>query len=206
MGSKAVPRLRRSFILLFLFPALRPGLRTVGPTGLARGKLVLRVQLVGFGGHDEIVAMQPTDLVSPPRDRDSPPFGQNGRVMSFPLGELSHSSSKRQSLSKILEAKPPFQPRDSVALGELPLLDLGPQLRDLCLGHLRGIGPARHAFLLCQLRHVSSCRHHPILPAARQMYTAPGVQLKASTPQGVLSTSNRTDPRLCCDRSDSQDR
>src|ERR1041385_2022268 len=38
MGSKAVARLRRSFIFVFLFPALRPGLRTVGPTGLARGK------------------------------------------------------------------------------------------------------------------------------------------------------------------------
>src|ERR1041384_4920903 len=38
MGGKAVPRLRRSFIFFSLFPALRPGLRTVGPTGLTRGK------------------------------------------------------------------------------------------------------------------------------------------------------------------------
>src|SRR5438046_5050510 len=120
----------------------------------------LRVELVGLGGHDEIVAMQSPDLVGPPRDRDASPFGQNGRVMSFPLGELPHSYGKSQSLRKILEAKPPFQPRDSVALCELPLRDPGPQLRDLRVGHLRGIGPARHAFLLCQLRHISSCKHH----------------------------------------------
>ena len=46
-------------------------------------------EFVGLGGHDEVVAVQPLDLVSPPFDTDAAPFQRELGMMPFGLGLLS---------------------------------------------------------------------------------------------------------------------
>src|SRR5216117_2062638 len=47
MGSEAVPRLRRSHLRIILFPALRPGKYTGGPSGLGKVR-ISRQRLISF--------------------------------------------------------------------------------------------------------------------------------------------------------------
>src|SRR5687768_2927794 len=44
---------------------------------------------VSLGGHDEVVAMQTADLVTPPGDGHLSPLGDESRVMPLVLGELA---------------------------------------------------------------------------------------------------------------------
>ncbi len=48
------------------------------------------VELIRFRRHDEVVLVQPTDLVRPPRDRDSSPLGQQRGVVPFLVSPLAH--------------------------------------------------------------------------------------------------------------------
>jgi hypothetical protein len=69
-----------------------------GYVELASEPLELRIgsgliQLVRFRRHDEIVAVQAPDLVGPPGDRRSAPFGQQRRVMPLCLCKLALPSS-----------------------------------------------------------------------------------------------------------------
>src|SRR5437667_148651 len=44
-------------------------------------------QHIGLRGHDEVVPMKATDLVGPPGDRDTPPLGEEGGMVTLRLGE-----------------------------------------------------------------------------------------------------------------------
>jgi hypothetical protein len=42
---------------------------------------------IGLRGHDEVVPVKATDLVGPPGDRDTPPLGEEGGVVTLSLAK-----------------------------------------------------------------------------------------------------------------------
>src|SRR5918996_1470644 len=62
--------------------------------GLLLGRGQLAVQLIGLGGHDEIVAVQVADFVSPPGNAHSSPLGGQLRVVALTFRQLSNGVGK----------------------------------------------------------------------------------------------------------------
>src|SRR5229473_885132 len=65
------------------------------------------LQLIDFGGEDEIAFGQPVDLVRPGGDFCLPPGQKNVGVMPLFFGDLAHFVHKLKRLAKIRESKCP---------------------------------------------------------------------------------------------------
>src|SRR5215510_15981892 len=61
--------------------------RALFPDFSARDVPARREQRVGLRGHDEVVPVEPADLVGPPGHRDMPPLGKEGGMVTLRLGE-----------------------------------------------------------------------------------------------------------------------
>ena len=119
------------------------------------------VQLLRLSGHDEVIAVEATNLVRPPADRHPAPlFGHERRMMRLCLGQGPDLVRERQCLRKIREAEAPLQARDTVDLAERPVRHLGLELREFVHRHGRLTAPTRHTAQLDQ-------RGHVLLPACR---------------------------------------
>src|SRR5881409_3966756 len=94
-------------------------------------------ELVGFGCHDEVVAMQAPDLVCPPGYRDPAPFRQNGRMMAFLFRQSAYSYSECQCTGKISEKEFPLEAGNALSFHQLPIRDLRLELVDFLLRYLR---------------------------------------------------------------------
>ena len=57
-------------------------------------------QRVDLCCHDKVVAVETPDFVSPQGNRDAAPFGQNGRMMSFLLGQSATRFVKANASAK----------------------------------------------------------------------------------------------------------
>lgn len=74
------------------------------------------VELIGLGGHDEVVLMQAFDLMRPPGHRNLAPFCADDRMMALLLGEFPHFLGEGQRLGEILELEGAPQARDVIFL------------------------------------------------------------------------------------------
>ena len=57
-------------------------------------------QRVRLGRHDEVVLVEPADLVGPPGHGDSPPLGQEGRMVALLLGEGAHPGGEGERVGE----------------------------------------------------------------------------------------------------------
>ena len=80
---------------------------------------------VGFGGHDEVVAMEAADFVGPPVDGDVAPFGDEHGVMTFFFGDASDFDGEVHCLLEISEAEAASESIDAVDLDEVPIANDG---------------------------------------------------------------------------------
>jgi hypothetical protein len=55
---------------------------------------VFRSERINLGCHDEVVSVEPPNLVCPERHRHPPPFGKDCRMMPFSLGEDTNAIRK----------------------------------------------------------------------------------------------------------------
>src|SRR5215211_1576753 len=90
-------------------------------------------ELVRFGRHYEVVAVQATDLVRPPRDGYPTPLGEQRGMVPFLLGPLAHPVGERQRPGEVAEPKDALQPLDALPLHQLPARHPLPQLPDFRL-------------------------------------------------------------------------
>jgi hypothetical protein len=77
-------------------------------------------QPIGLRGHDEVVPMEAADLVGPPGHRDTPPLGEEGRMVTLRLSEGADPVGEGQRLGEVREAEGPFESSDPIALQQLP--------------------------------------------------------------------------------------
>ena len=101
--------------------------------------------------------MQALDHVRPPLDGDTPPLGDDERMMSLLLGEGGHLVGERHRLDKILELENALQSPDPVLHFERPRGELRLQLANLRLGQGR-VAAAPTSFSAC-----SRASSHPWL-------------------------------------------
>ena len=81
-------------------------------------------EIVGLGGHDEIVPVEAFDFVGPPGHYDVAPLGQERRMMTLLFGQSADGVREPESIDEVRERKVPFQPLDLVLSDELPLRHL----------------------------------------------------------------------------------
>ena len=108
---------------------------------------------VGLGRHDEVVPVEPADLVGPPRHRDPSPLGEQGRMVALRLGEGANLIGEDQRVREVRELKESLEPHDAVALHQAPVGDLARKLRDLRLSYAGRVAPASNATLGGQCLH-----------------------------------------------------
>jgi len=77
-------------------------------------------QHIGLRGHDEVVPMKATDLVGPPGDRDTPPLGEEGGMVTLRLGESADLVREAQRVGEVQEVEDPLEPGDPITLQQLP--------------------------------------------------------------------------------------
>ncbi len=82
------------------------------------------VQRIRPGCHYKIVAVQPFDHVSPPRDRDFSPFREQRRVVIFSFRKFSDTVGKRQRRLKIREFEDTLQLPNVIVFDDEPFRDL----------------------------------------------------------------------------------
>jgi hypothetical protein len=87
-----------------------PALRCINVAG--KGVLVVGIKLIRFRSHNEVVAMEATNLFRPPMHGHPAPLRQQSRVVSFGLGQSTHLGGKGKGLSKI--SKPTTNGRGGV--------------------------------------------------------------------------------------------
>src|SRR5580658_8654691 len=84
---------------------------------------------VNFGGHDEVVLMQPLDLLGLQRDRRVAPTEADIRMMAFSFREFTNLLNKGKRLPEIAKPKAPL---DAVSfLRQLPVWGL--RMKELSL-------------------------------------------------------------------------
>ena len=93
--------------------------RRLAHVGLSRSDL--GVELIRFGRHDEIVAVQPLDLVRPPGHGDAAPFDQHDGMVTFILGQHAHLLGEGQCLEILGKPKRPLDFRDAVLIEPVPV-------------------------------------------------------------------------------------
>src|SRR5262249_16408836 len=120
---------------LIMFPHGVGSRRALFPDFSARDVPARREQRVGLRGHDEVVPVEPADLVGPPGHRDMPPLGEEGGMVTLRLGEGADPVGEGQRVGESWEAEGPLEPGDAVALHHLPVWDLTPELRNLRHSH-----------------------------------------------------------------------
>jgi len=108
---------------------------------------------VALRRHDEVVAVQPFDLVRPPPDRHLAPLGQNGRVVPLRLGQFANLLREGERLRVVVEPVLALQLVEVAIALDLPVRNLRQQLGPLGLGHLGGADPAGFTLLLGQIVH-----------------------------------------------------
>src|SRR5262245_59791451 len=118
----------------------------------------LRDQRIGLRSHDEVVAMEPTDLMGPPGHGDPAPLSEEGRMMARVVGDSTDPVGERQCVGKVREGEDPLEPGDAVAFHEAPVRDLVLESGDLGLGHPRRVVAA------CDAAFARQCLHRVILP------------------------------------------
>ena len=99
--------------------AARESSRSPPALGLG-GALRLAVEVVRLGGHDEVVAVQPPDLVGPPLDADAAPLEDETGVVALQLGLATDSLGELQRVGEVAEPEAPLDPGDAVRVGQTP--------------------------------------------------------------------------------------
>jgi hypothetical protein len=77
-------------------------------------------QHIGLRGHDEVVPMKATDFVGPPGDRDTPPLGEEGGMVTLRLGEGADLVREAQRVGEVREVEDPLEAGDPITLQEVP--------------------------------------------------------------------------------------
>src|SRR5712692_11160139 len=108
---------------------------------------------VGLRRHDEVVPVEPVDLVGPPGHRDSPPLGEEGGMVTLPPRRGPNPIGEGQRGGEVREAEGPLELGDTVTLPQLPGGDLAPELSDLRLGDPRRVAAAGDAGFSGQRAH-----------------------------------------------------
>jgi hypothetical protein len=101
-------------------------------------------ELIGLRRHDEIVAMQPFDLVSPPLHGYTAPLRDDQRMMALFFRDRADLVRECERLDKLLGPEGAFQPLNPVDFLNLPIRHLRLKLLDLSIGNGRLAGPASH--------------------------------------------------------------
>lgn len=129
----------------------------MGLPRIERAELLPHWQLgrdpISLRGHDEVIAVQAADLMRPPGNGDAAPLRENGRMMSFGLGERANFVGELEGFGEVLQTKGPLQLGNSVALDDLPIWDLWLELGHLLIGDSRGIGTTGGTFGFFQQTH-----------------------------------------------------
>jgi len=120
---------------------------------------------VDLGRQDEIVLVQPFDLLRPQRNRHVPPSEGDIGVVTFAFGELTNLLHEAQCFAEIPELEGPLDPLGIVA--QLPLRDLLMKAFSL-LGRER-----RETPLTGSARFPNKCVSHTHLPAALSLASSP---------------------------------
>src|SRR5262249_13494870 len=105
------------------------------------------VQPVGLRGHDEVVAVEATNLVCPPAHGHASPLRQQRGMVPFLLGDRADSIRELERLREVVEFEYTAQPLHAVDLDELPVRTLRLQLGDLFISHRRRATSAGDALL-----------------------------------------------------------
>ena len=79
------------------------------------------VELVDFGGQDEIALCQTVNFVRPGRDLDFPPAKEDVRVVPLPLRKLTYSVHKLERFAKVQKLE---SLRDVVFHNDIPSVHL----------------------------------------------------------------------------------
>jgi hypothetical protein len=85
----------------------------------------LCVNLVAFGGHDEIVFVQAFDDMRPPGYGDFTPLGQQGGMVVFFFCDFPDLIGELQGLGEVFEFEFTSKTLDPFDLDDFPLRDLG---------------------------------------------------------------------------------
>src|SRR5690606_32939352 len=80
--------------------------------------LQLAVGRVGFGRHDEIVAVETPDLVRPPRNLHPAPFDDEARVVAFLFGQDAYPSGEGEGVGEVAKSERAHQFPDAVFLDQ----------------------------------------------------------------------------------------
>src|SRR5262244_3968843 len=79
----------------------------------------LSEQRVSLRGHNEVVSVEPADLVGPPAYRDTPPLGEQSGMMTLLLCTGADPVGEGQRAGEGREVEDPLEPGDAVALQKL---------------------------------------------------------------------------------------
>jgi hypothetical protein len=111
------------------------------------------VQLIYFGGQDEIALRQTVDLVRPGRDFDSSPGKEDVWVVPLLLGKLTYAVHKLEGSAKVgkLEGL-----RNVVFFDDAPPIDLFLKCGETLTLERGQSSTARNARLGCKVRHGKS--------------------------------------------------
>ena len=120
------------------------------------GSRSLREEQIGLGRHDEVIAVQSLDLVSPPLDAYASPLQGNARVVALRLGLLTHAGGEFQRRGEVAELEAALQPLDAVCVRQIPAGDLRVKLRNLFVRYSWRVSPSRYALFSYQGHGVNS--------------------------------------------------
>src|SRR5262245_16290749 len=140
------------------------GGRVLSRVVVRRALAALSEQRVSLRGHNEVVPVEPADLVGPPAYRDTPPLGEQSGMMTLLLCKGADPVGEGQRASEGREVEDPLEPGDAVALQMEPIGDLGPECPDLSRGHPRRIVATGNTPFDRQRTHrvyLSSWTHRP---------------------------------------------
>jgi hypothetical protein len=111
---------------------------------------------IGFGGHNEVVAVQAANLMRPPGNGDAAPLCENCRMMSFGLREPTDLVRELERFDEVLETKDALELENSIALRDFPVGNLRLKFGDFLLGHSRGIGATSTTIGFLQRTHAEN--------------------------------------------------
>ena len=90
-------------------------------------------ETIGLRRHDEVVPVQPVDLVGPPLDRNLAPLSDDQRMMILGLGFLADTIREVKGVRKIRELEGALETLDAIDLFDTPLLKLWLEVGNLCV-------------------------------------------------------------------------
>src|SRR5262245_23129910 len=79
--------------------------------------------------------MQAADLVGPPGHCDTPPLGEERRVVALRFGEGAHPVGEGQRIGEVGKVEDALKPSYSITLQYSPARDLSHEFTDLRLSH-----------------------------------------------------------------------